>query len=156
MSNSTLPPISYSTYIDTTPEVVYTTLSTGDGWNRWFTTTATVDARPGGSYRFHWEDWAAERETVTLTGPVVEAQPARVFAFQWETGEAMTTVRFELEPRAPGTIVRLTETGYSFSEVDVRACLSCAGGWGEALTLLKFYLEHGVTYGPVPPPHAGG
>ena len=23
-------------------------------------------------------------------------------------------------------------------------------GWGEALTLLKHYLEHGVTYGEVP------
>ena len=29
--------------------------------------------------------------------------------------------------------------------------MECAAGWGEALTLLKFYLEHGVTYGEVPP-----
>ncbi len=24
--------------------------------------------------------------------------------------------------------------------------LECVGGWGEALTLLKFYIEHGIAY----------
>jgi len=24
--------------------------------------------------------------------------------------------------------------------------LECASGWGEALTLLKFYIEHGIVY----------
>ena len=28
--------------------------------------------------------------------------------------------------------------------------MECATGWGEALALLKFYLEHGVVYGEVP------
>jgi len=156
MSDELLPPITYSTYINAAPAVVYETLASAEGWNGWFTTTATMDARPGGSYRFHWENWAAEHETVTLTGPVVEAEPGTVFSFRWETGENMTTVRFALEARGPGTIVRLTESGYTFSDLDVRACLSCAGGWGEALTLLKFYLEHGVTYGDVPAPAAEG
>ena len=26
--------------------------------------------------------------------------------------------------------------------------LECASGWGEAATLLKFYIEHGVVYTP--------
>ena len=146
-----LPPISYRTFIAADPTVVYEAISTGDGWNGWFTTEADVDARIDGSYRFHWENFGGDRETVTLSGPVVEAEPGLVFAFRWETGgDGMTTVRFELEPRGEGTLVSLTESGYSFSERDVRTCLSCASGWGEALTLLKFYLEHGVTYGPVP------
>lgn len=100
MADRLLPPIEYSTYINVAPGVVYDTLATAEGWNSWFTTTATVDARAGGSYRFHWENWAAERETVTLEGPVVEAEPASAFAFRWQTGEAMTTVRFALSPRA--------------------------------------------------------
>ena len=150
MTGKQMPPISYSTYIGVGPDVVYTTLTTGAGWDGWFTTRAIVDAKPGGSYEFYWKDWAAERETVTLAGPVLEAEPNRVFAFRWETGESETTVRFGLEARGSGTIVRLTETGYSFSDTDLVACLSCAGGWGEALTLLKFYLEHGITYGAVP------
>jgi uncharacterized protein YndB with AHSA1/START domain len=145
-----MPPISYSAYIGVAPDVLYTTLTTGAGWDAWFTTRATVDASPGGSYEFYWEDWAAERETVTLAGPVVEAEPNRLFSFRWKSGESQTTVRFELEARGDGTIVRLTESGYSVSDADLAACLSCACGWGEALTLLKFYLEHGITYGAVP------
>ena len=27
--------------------------------------------------------------------------------------------------------------------------LMCASGWGEALTLLKMYVERGIAYGPV-------
>jgi hypothetical protein len=34
----------------------------------------------------------------------------------------------------------------------VYATLTTAAGWGEALTLLKMYLEHGITYGPAPEP----
>ncbi len=150
MPQGQMPPIDYRTYIAVAPEVVYTTLTTGEGWDSWFTTRATVDARPGGSYEFYWENWAAERDTVTLAGPVVAAEPNSVYSFRWETGEGETTVRFDLEPRGDGTMVHLTETGYGFSDLDLRACLSCAGGWGEALTLLKFYLEHGIVYGDVP------
>jgi hypothetical protein len=34
----------------------------------------------------------------------------------------------------------------------VYATLTTATGWGEALTLWKMYLEHGITYGHVPEP----
>ena len=146
-----MPPIQYRIYIATSPTRVYAAISTGEGWDSWFTTKATVDARTGGAYEFYWENFGGDRETVTLSGSVVEAVPDQVFAFRWETGgDGMTTVRFGLEPRGDGTMVSLSEAGYSHSERDVEVCLSCASGWGEALTLLKFYLEHGVTYGPVP------
>jgi hypothetical protein len=58
-------------------------------------------------------------------------------------------VSFTLEPFKSGTILTVIETGYSNSERDVRACLGCATGWGEALTLLKFFIEHGITYGEI-------
>jgi hypothetical protein len=45
----------------------------------------------------------------------------------------------------------LVEQGYKQTTSSLQACLGCATGWGEALTLLKFYLEHGITYGTVPP-----
>jgi uncharacterized protein YndB with AHSA1/START domain len=145
-----MPPIRYSTYVDAPPERVYEALSTGPGWDSWFTTTASIEAREGGRYEFSWENFGADRVTLTLTGPVLEAEPGRAFAFDWESGGGRTTVRFTLEARGEGTIVGVTETGYSFEEKDVVSCLDCACGWGEALTLLKFYLEHGVTYGEVP------
>ena len=63
---------------------------------------------------------------------------------------AVETVAFTLEPLGSGTLVKLTESGYSASERDAKAHVGCAVGWGEALTLLKFYLEHGLIYGHVP------
>lgn len=64
-------------------------------------------------------------------------------------GDSITNVSFTLEPFKSGTILTVIETGYSNSERDVRACLGCATGWGEALTLLKFFIEHGITYGEI-------
>jgi len=150
-----MPPIRHATYINSPPERVYEALSTGAGWDSWFTTRASIDARASGQYEFFWQDFGAERTTLTLSGPVTEADPGRSFAFRWGSGKGETTVRFSLEEREPGTIVQVTETGYSYDEADVISCLDCACGWGEALTLLKFYLEHGVRYGEVPPAQRG-
>lgn len=145
-----MPPIRYSSYINAPPQRVYEALTKGEEWSRWFTTRATIDARPGGSYEFYWDSFGADLVTDTLTGPVLQAEPNRVFAFKWKSGLGMTTVTFNLEPRGDGTIVQVVEEGYSFDEKDVLACLNCAAGWGEALTLLKYYVEHGVSYGKVP------
>ena len=49
-----------------------------------------------------------------------------------------------------GTVVTVTESGHTASPKDLEALVECASGWGEALTLLKVYLEHGITYGEVP------
>ena len=45
-----------------------------------------------------------------------------------------------------GTIVRLREYGYEDTPSGHQGILECAAGWGEALTLFKFYVEHGITY----------
>ena len=145
-----MPPIEYSTYIAAPIAAVYRALTSD--WDGWFTADSSIDARPGGSYRFRWDGFGPTNEAFELAGPVLEADGARVFSFDWGSGEGMTTVRFELTRRGEGTVVAVSESGYSWSAQDVAACLNCAAGWGEALTLLKFYLEHGVSYGTVPPP----
>jgi uncharacterized protein YndB with AHSA1/START domain len=145
-----LPPIRYGTYIDAPPARVYETLATATGWDAWFTQGAEVDARPGGSIRFRWVAFGVDRVTGEDGGPVVEALPPRRFAFRWTPGDTTTTVALDLEPRGRGTVVRITESGHSTSAGDLAALVDCAAGWGEALTLLKLYLEHGITYGPVP------
>ncbi len=55
----------------------------------------------------------------------------------------------------------VTESGYAQADLLATGVVGemaqrspfamCASGWGEALTLLKFYLEHDVVYGSVPP-----
>jgi uncharacterized protein YndB with AHSA1/START domain len=72
--------------------------------------------------------------------------------FQWTPGDSTTTVAFDLEPRKDGTVLTVTERGHTTSRRDLEALVECAAGWGEALTLLKVYLEEGLTYGEVPAP----
>ncbi|UCC81415.1 MAG: hypothetical protein JSW64_01160 [Candidatus Zixiibacteriota bacterium] len=59
-----------------------------------------------------------------------------------------TTVELALEGKHGGTVVTLTESGYPDTSEARAMILECACCWGEALTLLKFYLEHGVVYTP--------
>jgi hypothetical protein len=50
--------------------------------------------------------------------------------------------------------VRVFEAGYPLDWHGVETLALCAAGWGEASTLLKFYLERGVKYGREPPVYA--
>jgi uncharacterized protein YndB with AHSA1/START domain len=152
MSEIVLPSIQVSTYIDIPPQQVYETLTTASGWDAWFTQGTELDARPGGSLRFRWVDFGPGRYTGEDGGPVLEAQAPRRFVFQWTPGDSTTTVEFILRPQGPGTVVTVHEGGHTTSEKDLWALVDCSAGWGEALTLLKFYLERGLTYGPVPGP----
>jgi uncharacterized protein YndB with AHSA1/START domain len=131
-----------------TPERVYDALATAEGLDAWFTEGTTLDARPGGAIHFRWQDWGPDRVSAEDGGPVLEARRPERFVFQWHPdGKAYaTTVKVDLEPTAEGTVVRLVEHGYRDTPSGRKAILDCAAGWGEALTLLKFYVEHGIRY----------
>lgn len=144
---SQLPPIKHKTFIAASPSDVYAVLTSAEGWDAWFTNGTTIDARPGGQIRFQWVDFGPDRITTEDGGQVLDAVPAKRLTFQWTPGTGPTTVSIELHPSGAGTTVELTETGHVTEEPDVFA--GCASGWGEALTLLKFYIEHRVTYGPI-------
>ncbi len=57
-----------------------------------------------------------------------------------------STVEFDLRAEFGGTVIRLYEYGYPDSSEGLKNLLECASGWGEALALLKFYLEQGIVY----------
>jgi len=140
--------VSFTTLVRATPERVYDAMATADGLNGWFTTSASVDARPGGEIRFRWVDWGYSHYTGENGGPVLEARRPERFVFQWQvdTDSYNTTVEIDFEPVDEGTIVRLVEYSYEDSPTGLKDMLARASGWGEALTLMKFYVEHGVRY----------
>ncbi len=145
------PNIEYATYIKAPPKKVYEALTTAQGWDAWFTRGMRIDPRPGGQIEFRWKDFGAGRVTAREMGLVLAVVPNRKFVFQWSPGGLWTTVAFSLRKRGRGTLVKVVESGYPATRKGLAWLVLCAGGWGEALTLLKFYLEHGVTYGKVPP-----
>jgi uncharacterized protein YndB with AHSA1/START domain len=70
------------------------------------------------------------------------------FIFQWKADSLSydTTVEIYFEPVEEGTVVSLSEYGFEDSPTGLKDMLNRASGWAQALTLMKFYLEHGVIY----------
>ncbi|MED1863793.1 SRPBCC domain-containing protein [Fictibacillus nanhaiensis] len=143
-----MPEINHKTYIKVTVEDVYRTISTAQGWNAWFTDETSLEINPDGTgeIRMRWTNFGSENVTVEDGDEILEAIPNQKFVFQWSPGEQSSTVTINLEPYREGTLVILNESGYTNSEKDLSACIECATGWGEALTLLKIYLEYGIVY----------
>jgi hypothetical protein len=51
----------------------------------------------------------------------------------------------EIESHAEGSVVRPVEGVYEDGGVGTQDMLNRASGWAQALTLMKFWVEHGVT-----------
>lgn len=140
--------IKQRTFIAAPPERVYDTITSAREWDKFFTTGMTLEPYPGGTCTFAWKDWGPDRYTMSAPGSVLEAiRPAR-FVFQWGSEGRKTAVRFDLTAAHGGTIITLTEDGYPNDAQGRAMILECACGWGEALTLLKFHIEHGIIYTP--------
>lgn len=138
------PAIKHQTYIKSKQEKVFHTLTTAAGWNAWFTDRTTIEWNMDGTGEIRLR-WATMGEKLIEDGgKIIEAIPYESFTFQWCPGVSQTTVTFKLLPYREGTLVVLEEHGYSNKEIN--ACIGCAIGWGEALTLLKIFLEHGLVY----------
>ncbi len=145
-----IPDIKHSVFIEAPIEKVWQTLTTKEGWNSWFTNGTEIDLKEGGYIKLRWKNFGTSHDTTEDGGTILKVTSNKRFVFQWSPASSPTTVAFNLEKLGRGTKVLLTETGYPESERDLQACISCAIGWGEALMLLKFFLEHGITYGKVP------
>jgi len=131
----------HSEFIRAPREKVYDAFATADGLDGWFTRGARVDARPGGAMLFRWVDWGAEK-TINQEAPgrVLEAKRPERFVFQWGEAGEETTVEIILEEREGGTLLKLREYGFR----KIENVVDNASGWGQALTLVKFWLEHGI------------
>jgi uncharacterized protein YndB with AHSA1/START domain len=140
--------VNFSTLVRAIPERVYDAVATSQGLNSWFTTDASVDAVAGGRIELRWKDWGYSRYSGENGGPILHADRPTRFSFQWkaDSGTYDTTVDIEFKQVPEGTLVRLTEDGYQDTPAGLNDLLNRATGWGEALTLMKFWVEHGHTY----------
>jgi uncharacterized protein YndB with AHSA1/START domain len=142
--------IKQRTFIAASPEKVYDTITSAKEWDSFFTTGMQLEPRPGGKCFFAWKNWGPDLYTLTVPGKVLEADRPNRFSFRWGTGDKATKVSFELTEKDGGTVVTLAEDGYEDNPEARAIIMECAAGWGEALTLLKFYMEHGIIYSAPP------
>ena len=140
--------IRQTTLVRAPPEKVYDGIASAEGLNAWFTYNSELDPRPGGDIVFRWKDWGPNKYTLNSPGKVVEAKRPEKFVFQWKADNPTyaTTIEMIFERVEEGTVIHLREFGYHNTPSGRAAMLECAAGWGEALTLLKFYVEHNILY----------
>jgi uncharacterized protein YndB with AHSA1/START domain len=124
---------------------VYDAMTTAEGLDGWFTKGTSVDRRTGGKLILRWVEWGPDKVTTEAECPIVDVKIPERFVFKWWE-DSYTTVEMDFEEVEEGTVVSVKEYGYQDTPEGHRRCLECAVGWGEALTLLKFYVEHNIRY----------
>ncbi|MCH8824610.1 MAG: SRPBCC domain-containing protein [Planctomycetes bacterium] len=137
--------IKQATFINKSPEEVFDAITSAEAWNSFFTHNSSIDPKPGGEFIWRWKNWGPDSYTIEVPGKVIELVRPELFVFEWGN-KSPSRITIKLQDSNGGTVLRLTEYGYINDSSGRAAALECAAGWGEALTLLKFYLEHGITY----------
>ena len=140
--------VRFDTIVRAEPDRVFDAIATAEGLDGWFTSGTTLEAKPGGALVFRWKDWGVEKFTGEMTGDVVQTSRPDRFIFRWpvDSGGYMTTVAISIEAHEEGSVVRLVEGVYEDGEAGTQDMLNRASGWAQALTLMKFWVEHGLTY----------
>lgn len=140
-------PIRFRTYINVPPSVVFKTITTGKGWDSWFTSGTEIDLEKGVIF-FLWQDLGPDKIKAEETAQIVEVRENELFSFSWHTEafQTPTLVTMTLEQKDVGTILTVTDEGYPRTKEGENLYMECAAGWGEGMTLLKVYLESGYRY----------
>ena len=139
--------VSHHTFINEPHSKLYSRLISGDGWEKWFASEAIIGGQVGDEVSFQWENFGADNYTASDMGKIVSLNENSLFAFTWHPGANETLVSLQFRSSKNGCFLSVEETGYSNTAEDLDVALKVASGWGEALTLLKMYVEHGILYG---------
>lgn len=104
-------------------------------------TEFAADMRVGGKWRCAG---TAGKGRFEISGEVLEVHPPRLLEITWVsswTGKVQTTVRWELEPTAQGTLLRVRHSGFAAHP----ELAGSYGGWPNMLGWIKGLLEYGET-----------
>lgn len=142
-------PIEHAVLVRASPDKVFRALSTADGLDSWWTRGTQMERRVGGRIHFHWREWGPDRVTVDGSARILQLRENEILAWRWDDAEGYPsrTSELEVERHAEGTVVRVTDTPTDPAAPHGEVIpLGVAAGWGEALALLKMWVEHGVRY----------
>jgi len=134
----------YVTYIRTTPEKLWTALTSDAEFMKqyWFGTHCESKWTPGSSWKMVHPDG-----TISDAGEIVEAAPPRRLVIRWQhqnkpelkaEGESLCTL--ELEPT--GGAVKLSIT-HTIEREPSKFIAAVSGGWPKIISNLKSLLETG-------------
>jgi uncharacterized protein YndB with AHSA1/START domain len=124
---------------------VFDCIASAEGLDKWFTKGTIFDLE-NKKIKFVWKDWGVDKVNNTSDGIIIEYDRPRRYVFSWWVDTYDSIIEIDFKEVDNVTIVELKESGYPDTKDGRAALMECATGWGEALTLVKFYLEYGVVY----------
>ncbi|AZP19299.1 SRPBCC domain-containing protein [Streptomyces aquilus] len=131
-----MPDILHRIGITSSPDAVYTALTTVDGLANWWTRDTEGDPRVGGVIKFRFVPGGFDMK-------VLEAQPAERLVWEVVDGPEEwigTHVRFELKQEGDFTIVLFRHEGW---QEPVEFMYHCSTKWATYLMSLKRLIETG-------------
>lgn len=144
MSKSTF---TYVTFIHTTPERVWTALTTPDFMRQyWFDMHCESDWKKGSSWKLVFPDGR-----IADMGEIVESDPPRRLAIKWHNqwkpelkaeGHSLCTFTLEVVPDNAKPVVKLSIV-HSMERDGSKLIEAVSGGWPRILSNLKSLLETG-------------
>ena len=134
----------YVTYIRTTPEKLWSTLTDGEFMKQyWFGVRCESRWTAGSPWKLVYGDGH-----VSDTGEIIEAEPPRRLVIRWQNrakpeleAEGASLCTMELEPF--GTTVKLSIT-HTIERERSKLIEAVSGGWPKVISNLKSLLETGA------------
>lgn len=128
-------------FVHATPSRVFKFISKPDLLTTWFMDRAVLPATRGGRYVFEWKGGPAH------SGKVLDyVRGKRIsLSWQWPGLEKLGRTRLSLsvEPKAGGTVVRFTHSGFRRAGAWVALYEGAIRGWTYFMMNLKAVLETG-------------
>jgi uncharacterized protein YndB with AHSA1/START domain len=130
------------------PADVYRALTDPAELGHWFVAEASVDLRPGGSYRWVFGEATGSpgADAQVAAGEFVTVAENEVLQMRTVIDEVETELECRLNPRPEGTLLTLTHGGFPGEEEWDETFRAIDRSWEVELHVLKIYLEraHGM------------
>jgi uncharacterized protein YndB with AHSA1/START domain len=125
------------------PAEVYHALTDPGALSRWFVSEASIDLRPGGSYRWVFGEATgkAGADAQVASGEFVGIVPQELVRVRARVSDLETDLEFRLEPWGDGTILTISHAGFPGEASWDETFVAIDQGWASEIQILKFHLE---------------
>src|SRR2546428_2291342 len=133
----------HSVGIHASPAEVYLALTDPKELSRWFVSEASIDLRPGGSYRWVFGEGtgAVGSDPLVSSGEFVDVVPQEFLRLSTTVEGTETLLEFRLDPWRDGSILTVSHSGFPGEESWDDAFRSVDQGWQSEIQILKLYME---------------
>ncbi|HEU4402624.1 MAG TPA: SRPBCC family protein [Candidatus Polarisedimenticolia bacterium] len=133
----------HSVGIHASPAEVYLALTDPKELSRWFVSEASIDLRPGGSYRWVFGEatGSSGSDAGVGSGVFVALRPQESLNLRALVQDTETDLEFRLDPWRDGTVLTVTHSGFPGEEDWDDIFRSIDQGWESEIQVLKIYLE---------------